>query len=256
MSIRIYTISRPCFDYGSVTEFLENHNTEWKRSKETNNAEEIIEFAARVCYLSFGNKQSSKKTALFLRDLIHHGHESVLEHANWSFIVEGVSRAFTHQLVRHRVGFSFSQLSQQYHDESDATFIEPPEIKQDHQAHAIWKEAVEKSHSAYKKILQLLQKTPTKHCAAEHIRAVRSATRSVLPNATRSTIFITANARAIRYLLRIRGAIAGDYEMREFSAQLLQQVKADAPSLFFDFESGEGADGTPYVHWTGIDSDK
>jgi thymidylate synthase (FAD) len=73
-----------------------------------------------------------------------------------SFVITGISRALSHQIVRHRVGFAFSQLSQQYHDESDAEFAMPAEIEGNPRAEAVWERAVSTAKEAYSEILQLL----------------------------------------------------------------------------------------------------
>jgi len=184
------------------------------------------------------------------------GHESVLEHVSWTFLVTGVSRGFTHQLVRHRVGFSFSQLSQQYHDETEAQFVEPLAIALSDKARKVWKRAINDSKKAYDEILKSLaevkQSVAPVDDKRELMRALRSAARSVLPNATETKIVMTANARALRYFLRIRGSIPGDEEMRRVAAALLREVRPEAPSIFFDFEMGSLDDGSPIVHWTGV----
>src|SRR5579872_3130893 len=105
---RIYLISRPTFDFHSLSEFLELEGVSWRRTEGSTSAEEVIEVSGRVCYMSFGRKQSPRTTPEYIGNLVEMGHESVLEHACWTFLVTGVSRAFSHQLVRHRVGFSFS----------------------------------------------------------------------------------------------------------------------------------------------------
>ena len=127
MSLQIYIINRPQFDINTFLCFLKNEGTCWKRSKDAMPSEEIVEIAGRICYMSFGENQSEITNAEFVRNLIRNGHLSVLEHVSWTFVVTGISRSLTHQLVRHRIGFSYSQLSQQYHDEMDAEFVEPPQ---------------------------------------------------------------------------------------------------------------------------------
>ena len=82
------------------------------------------------------------------------GHGSVLEHAVWNFIITGVSRSFTHELIRHRAGFGYSQLSQRYVDESTADFVEPDVIADDTELHAIWMDAVQKSQEAYRQLVE------------------------------------------------------------------------------------------------------
>src|SRR5690348_14458712 len=138
MSPQIFCISRPNVDYENLFKFLNHKGTTWRRTLGASPAEELIELAGRICYMSFGSDQSRRTTAEYIANLIICGHESVLEHASWTFFITGVSRAFTHQLVRHRVGFSFSQLSQQYHDERNARFVEPPELAESPRAAEIW----------------------------------------------------------------------------------------------------------------------
>ena len=125
MNPRVYVLARSVFDPGAMLAFLRDEGTGWRRTEGASGFEELVEVAGRVCYMSFGPDQSPRSNEDYIRNLIKMGHESVLEHASWTVLIADVSRAFTHQLVRHRPGFSFSQLSQQYHDERDAKFIEP-----------------------------------------------------------------------------------------------------------------------------------
>jgi thymidylate synthase (FAD) len=231
--------------------FLRENQTSWKKTPDISQAEQIVEVAGRICYMSFGDKQSPRKNGQYIQRLIDQGHESVLEHVSWGFILTGISRAFTHQLVRHRVGFSFSQLSQQYHEETDAEFIEPQVDLPPH-ARAAWERAMLTAKQAYAEILDSLRSLekhgPTDDVALKEVRrAVRSTARSVLPNATQTKIFVTANARALRHFFSVRGALAGDLEMRQVAAEMLRFVKQTAPSLFFDFEIDMMSDGSPIV---------
>ena len=210
--------------------------------------------------MSFGKNQSPRTNREYIRHLVCMGHESVLEHVSWTFLVTGASRGFTHQLVRHRVGFSFSQLSQQYHDETEAQFVEPSAVALSHKARRAWKRSISLSKKAYDEILKSL--TDLKRSVdpevdrRELMREMRSAARSVLPNATETKIVMTANARALRYFLRIRGSIPGDEEMRRVAAALLKTVQRDAPSIFFDFQIGKLGDGSPIVHWRGLEKQR
>ncbi len=230
-------ISRPSFDTDMFMTFLKEHSFNWKRSQ-CEPADELVEASGRVCYMSFGDgRQSDKTNKEYVKHLIDQGHESVLEHINWTFIVSGVSRAFTHQLVRHRVGFAYSQLSQQYHDESEACFVVPPSIRCCPKTFSKWQESIENNLTLYKKLIyevnndELLCHSSKK----ERLRDLRSASRSVLPNATETKIVITANARALRHFFTMRGALEGDWEMREVSCELFQIVSKEAPAAFQDF---------------------
>ena len=240
---RIYLIAKPSFDMQELQRFLDERNLGWLSSDGATASEHIVEVCGRICYMSFSDNSSeiTHPNEKYIENLIQKGHESVLEHATWTFIVDRVSRAFTHQLVRHRVGFAFSQLSQQYHDESNAEFVNPAGLSSE--ASQLWSEATQETLRAYKKMLQLLDKN--REVNFEEKRSIRSAARSILPNSTETTIAITANARAIRHFISTRGAIIGDVEMRLVSAELLKIVRQDAPSLFLDFETNKHKDGWP-----------
>lgn len=251
MKAKIYLISRPRFNIESFLSFLQEERTEWFRSQRATEAEEIVEIAGRICYMSFGEKQSPRRNGEYLHNLIDQGHESVLEHVSWTFLLTGISRAFTHQLVRHRVGFSFSQLSQQYHEETSATFVEPAHLQQSPEALQAWRRAVAVSQESYRVILDSLSRREGASASGlskkELKRTIRSAARSVLPNATETKIVVTANARALRHFFDVRGSIPGDIEMREVAAEVFKLVRAEAPSLFDDFTLESMSDGSPFL---------
>jgi thymidylate synthase (FAD) len=234
-----------------LLQFLKEEGEEWHRTTGATEAEEIVEVSGRVCYMSFGERQAPRSNGDYILNLITQGHESVLEHVSWTFLLGGVSRAFTHQLVRHRIGFSFSQLSQQYHEETDATFVEPAHLQKSVRAMQAWQNAMAVSRESYKEILDSLNElngSPGLDLQQKEFkRAIRSAARSVLPNATETKIVVTANARALRHFFGVRGSIPGDVEMREVAAALFKLVRDEAPSLFADFTLGMLPDGSPVL---------
>jgi thymidylate synthase (FAD) len=248
----VFLIARPSFNE-SYEAFLEafhrSNNVAWRRDGSATEAECLVEFAGRVCYMSFGEKQSPKTNAEYVRNLIESGHESVLEHVSWTFALCGISRAFTHQLVRHRVGFGFSQLSQQYFDESDATFVPPFGIENIPSAKAVWEATVLQSSLAYKTLVKEISPTvaDSPESIAERKRLVRNAARSVLPNSTETAIVMTANARALRHFFEVRGSIVGDIEMRCVAAKLLEAVQPEGPALFYGYAVKQYSDGFPIV---------
>jgi thymidylate synthase (FAD) len=251
MEPKIYLIGRVQFDLETFLAFLNDEGIEWRRTGGASASEEIVEVAGRACYMSFGQAQSPRSNFEFIQNLIAMGHESVLEHASWTFVVTNVARAFTHQLVRHRVGFAFSQLSQQYHDERDAKFVVPPHLESFPEAKEAWLKAMVATKDAYRSINGLLLDSglsPSEDLDRKELnRAIRSAARSVLPNATETKIVMTANARALRHFFGVRGSIPGDIEMRLVAAELLRIVKREAPGMFFDFRIEGLADGSPIV---------
>ncbi|MDO6536270.1 FAD-dependent thymidylate synthase [Alteromonas stellipolaris] len=235
-------MSRPSFDDKALINFLQNHGLCWVRTGGTP-AEEIVEVSGRMCYLSFGkNRQSPRDNSAYIANLISQGHESVLEHVNWTILLSGVSRGFTHQLVRHRVGFAYSQLSQQYHDESEALFVVPPSIEKDRELFIQWADDIYKSLTTYRKIIKTIKNN--KLSDKESLRELRTAARSTLPNATESKIVMTVNARALRHFFDVRGCIEGDWEMRKVACAIFDLVYCDAPSLFYDFQKIEMSDGS------------
>jgi len=246
---RLYVLARPALDVEEVESFLSEEGSEWQRTPAATESESIIELAGRICYMSFGTKQSPKSNLEYIRNLIRQEHESVLEHASWTFLLTGVSRALTHQLVRHRVGFSFSQLSQQYHDESSAKFVVPDEVKANLSALELWLRLMQESRLAYQRLSRHLNAEDTAHqtSSREARRAVRSAARSILPNATETKIAFSANGRALRHFLNLRGAVPGDLEMRKVSALIYSRLQNEAPALLYDFEMVAHDDGYPLI---------
>jgi thymidylate synthase (FAD) len=252
--MKIFLISKPSLDNESINNFLKSENAKWSRSSEATDAAELVEFSGRICYMSFGERQVNTANPKYIKDLITKKHESVLEHATWTFIATGVTRAFTHQLVRHRIGFSYSQLSQQYHDHRLANFIQPLNLKNNEELKSEWEKAVQAAKDAYSKIEDLLElqqrsnldnKIKTNH--HETKRSIRSTARSVLPNCIETKIVFSANARSLRHFLQLRGNIVGDLEMRIFCSELLSILKNEAPCIFFDFLASKHSDGYPIV---------
>lgn len=189
--------------------------------------------------MSFGDRQSGRSTRAYIANLIEKGHESVLEHANWSLIVDDVSRGFTHQLVRHRVGVAFSQLSQQYVDQADERFFSLPLASESEELSTAIAEAFQSAKRTYVALGDKLsvfvdRRYPTLP-AKEKQRLVRTLARSILPNGTSTVVAMTVNARAARHVLSVRGSVEGDLEMREFSALLFTIMQAEAPSVVADF---------------------
>lgn len=124
----VYVVGRQHIDEAELTRFLDdNASSGWTTDTEIG-GEILSEVAGRLCYLSYARPRPGGNSA-YLHHIKEVGHGSVLEHAVWNFIFTGVSRSLTHELVRHRAGVGFSQLSQRYVDESDCAFVVPPELR-------------------------------------------------------------------------------------------------------------------------------
>src|SRR5881227_597093 len=122
---------------------------------ESTDGERLAEFAGRVCYMSQHNP-AKRATRDYLDNIKKQGHGSVLEHANYTLLLEGVSRSLTHELVRHRAGFAYSQLSQRYVDESQASFVIPPAVAGDEALEGAWRAQVEGAQAVYVEMVSSL----------------------------------------------------------------------------------------------------
>jgi thymidylate synthase (FAD) len=240
----VYLVGRSALNSDDVARFLRDHGVaDW--TTDSDRAAEILpEVAGRLCYMSFAKPRPGGNNA-YLGHIKEVGHGSVLEHSVWNFIITGVSRSFTHELVRHRAGFGYSQLSQRYVDESVADFVEPDCIADDRELHEVWRLAVQHAQEAYVKLVNGLQ---SKFAAVEdkllRRKMARQAARSVLPNATETKIFVTANARAWRHFIEMRCNEHAEVEIREVAALVLEILQREAPNLFGDYEFITLPDGT------------
>jgi thymidylate synthase (FAD) len=186
----------------------------------TPEAERHIEKAGRTCYMS-QDRLSDDSAPKFLRTLISRGHSSVLEHACATFRVSGISRAATHQLVRHRL-CSFSQKSQRYVTESDPSFVVPPSVRENPEARTIFDRTMSASAGAYGALIDL--------------GIPKEDARFVMPNAASSEIVMSANFRELRHIILVRGSKHAQWEVRELAVKLLRIMKEEAPNVFFDLE--------------------
>lgn len=178
--------------------------------------EELIEHAGRVCYRS----EARGDSGTFIQRRLREGHESIIEHASATFEISGISRACSHQLVRHRIA-SYSQESQRYVDASNAEFIVPDSICADREAKVTWDEFMTQARDAYRALRQ---------------RGIRKEDcRFLLPNAAATRIVMTMNFRELRHFIKLRGLNpAAQWEIRELANRILNLVYEQAPSVFQD----------------------
>jgi thymidylate synthase (FAD) len=239
----VYLVGRQVVDHAVVDRFLADHGVAWKSDTEVG-GEYLSEVAGRLCYLSYGRPRPGGNKA-YLDHILEVGHGSVLEHAAWNLIFTGISRSCTHELVRHRAGWAFSQLSQRYVDESVAEYVEPDVIANDPECHALWLEAIGHVHAAYVKLVEKLNERfadePDKTLRR---KMARQAARSVLPNATETKIFVTANARALRHFIEMRASRHAEVEIRKLAVAVLRLMQTEAPNLFSDYQLVPLDDGT------------
>ncbi len=189
----------------------------------TPDAEKLIETAGRISHLSY-DKQTEDSYKEFIKRIIKLGHFSILEHAYATFKISEISRACSHQLVRHRI-CSFTQQSQRYVDESNFEYIIPDSVRNNLKAYELFTDFVNKAKSVYIELLKLGIK--------------KEDARYVLPNATTTQIIMTANFREWRHIIELRGNINSQWEIRRIIIEILKILKSYAPNCFEDFEVDE-----------------
>ncbi|MBI4578436.1 MAG: FAD-dependent thymidylate synthase [Planctomycetes bacterium] len=240
----VYLVGVQTINEAQVDRFLADHHvSHWTTDTEVA-GEKLCEIAGRVCYMSFAKPRPGGNSA-YIRHIMEVGHGSVIEHAVFNLIITGVSRSFTHELVRHRAGFGYSQLSQRYVDESTADYVEPDCIADDPGLHETWLRAVETCHEAYCQLVDgLMGRFTDVTDKTLRRKLARQAARSILPNATETKIFVTANARALRHFIELRCNEHAEVEIRKVAAEVLRVVRNAAPNLFADYVLEPLPDGT------------
>lgn len=233
---RVYLVGTQTTDEREIDRFLADHGVDkWSTDSEIA-GQKLVEVAGRLCYMSFAKPRPGGNAA-YIEHILEVGHGSVLEHAVFNLIFTGVSRSFTHELIRHRAGMGYSQLSQRFVDESTCEFVEPEPIAADPELHAIWLESVAASQRAYRALADGLN-SKFKQIEDKTLRRkkAREAARCVLPNATETKIFVTGNARAFRHFIELRGDAAADAEIRKVAVLTLETLREHAPNLFGDYQ--------------------
>lgn len=244
--MKIYVISRPSLDLAELKRYLaDNGVSEWFSTSDVD-AERIVEVGGRICYDSF-SKPRPGGNAAYIENILDSKHGAVIEHANFTLLFTGVSRSLTHEFVRHRVGFSYSQRSQRYVDESGSDFVPPPAIVDDPDLMHLWQEATEFTSVIYKKISDKIianqsAKAKTQGEKTALRKSARGAARSVLPNSISTQIMVTANARAWRHFVALRGAMPAEDEIRQLACNVARIMKTEAPNLFMDVKVGMADD--------------
>src|SRR6266700_2463477 len=225
---RVTLIARP--------EFLEPEHLKVRWLGDSTPGERLAEYAGRLCYMSQHNPVN-RTTTDYLENIKKQGHGSVLEHSVYVLLIEGISRSCSHELVRHRAGFGYSQISQRYVDESHAAFVMPPAVAGDATLEHEWEAEVADARAAYVRAVEALMQRYEWVTDKVHRRKMsREAARSVLPNATEVKIVVSGNARAWRTMLELRCGEGAELEIRRMAIGVLRLLQTEAGALFSDFE--------------------
>lgn len=218
-------------------------------------AEQLCKAAGQTCYMSFGPKRTWNEDAQrYFNTLISSGHGSVFEHANFTFLLYGISRSVTHELVRHRAGMGYSQVSQRYVSGKVLRFVERPEYQNDEFLHSRFEKRIDILAREYEKTAEYLakkqqggEKILSAEAKTDLRKKVQQAARSLLPNETEAPIVVTGNVRAWRHVINMRVSEHAEIEIRRAAFEIFRCLETVSPVLFCDFEAVHLPDGTHAV---------
>ena len=208
--------------------------------------ERVVAMAAKLCYSRAGVDDIDKnldeaEVERFVQMLVDIGHESPIEHVSFTFAVEGISRACTHQLVRHRLA-SYSQQSQRYVKLEQFEYIVPEEIEKNQAAKEIFIQAMESDQKVYNELVEILQTShydqmlstgmSEKKAKRDSEKKAIEDARYVFPNACETKIIFTMNARTLIHFFKKRCCERAQREIRAMADEMLKEVKAVAPAMF------------------------
>ena len=278
---KVYLLARPQLVTDGLEAFLADNNLRWPTPRDdTQDAEVIVEAAGRCCYMSFGSRAASPTNYRYIQNLLGRNsdgsfkpgpaHGSVVEHPVWSFIIVGAGRGFSHEVVRHRVGTAFSQLSTRYCNfeaDSDAEgdwvpgfAILPLAQLSDDAVDAI-SQSLTRAREDYKQLLaiietdltgnaefmQELEKLSPRERKRTLRKAARGAAREVLPIATEAIMVLSMNARAIWNVIALRANEHAEAVIREVFVQMARIMEQEMPALFNGLEYKTLWDGSEAV---------
>ena len=214
------------------------------RQLQPNDSEFLIELAGRACYKSFGVGINPNVTKIrdnprdYLTNVLEKGDGSILEHATVTFAFLNVSRVFTHEIVRHRVGTAMSQESLRYVRPRDISLWLPPDLEP---ASEKFLETVEEIEKRYH---ELESKFDWDNMTFEQKKRVTSALRRILPDGIATNLIWTANHRTIRWVIEMRTHPSAEVEIRMIFGKVAEICIRDYPLLYADFTAKQLADGT------------
>lgn len=270
---KVYLVAKSTLNVAGIEEFLSEQSLDWPTERfdgasaegSPGAAEQLTELAGRCCYMSFGKKAGSKTNEAYLDNLLGRlpdgsfregpAHGSVLEHATFSFLVVGAGRGFSHEQVRHRAGWAYSQLSTRYcdfeRDEAqegtwDPGFTVPALAQLTPSTQAIVTQAHTQAAALYRVLLSHIEKDlmcneefmrsieqyPEKERKRMLRKAARGAARDVLPNGTEAIMVMTANARAIWNTVHLRASEHAEAEIRDVYVQIARIMEQEMPHVF------------------------
>lgn len=240
-------VARPQLVWDGVDRVIADHEgcsdrTDWRRSAVDGDGDGLVEFMGRLCYGSFGPKQGRVGAREYLDNVLRQGHGSVLEHANWSFVVLDGSRGLSAQTGRHRAGWAHSVESTHFVNYTTDATVSVCGLDPETEGTARAVDALRVALEEYVALWEVVRPE-----AVGGKKAACAAARGLLPTALRARHGFTANARALRHFCELRGEECNVPEIRYVASDVCTVMRKEAPSLFDDFTVAAGVDGHPVV---------
>ena len=254
----VVLLARPRANVAGLDGFLEGFDPDLRFPEyldddtDLPDSSQLCKTAGQLCYASFGPRRTrNENAAAYFERLTSAGHGSVLEHASFSFLLYGISRSVTHELVRHRAGAGFSQISQRYVSGAVLRFVERPEYREDEELHRLFEERADRAAAEYGEMADRLldrQGGGNSMLSADHKtdarKKVQQTARSLLPNETEAPMVFSGNVRALRHIIEMRADAHAESEIRNLALRLFLCLRTVDPILFGDYELAELPDGT------------
>lgn len=251
-------IAKPQVELASLQDFLNGFDSSLEFASYLNDptpltsGAQLCKLAGQTCYASFSPKRTmNANAARYFDNIMSSGHGSVLEHANYSFFLYGISRSLTHEMIRHRAGFGYSQLSQRYVSGRVLRFVERPEFQDGGELHEKFLARIDWAYAEYHQLAEKLlheQETGMSILSAEAKtdlrKKVNQAARALLPNETETIMVVTGNVRAWRHFIEMRASNHSEVEIRALAVRIFLCLRHAEPLLFGDYKIEELADGT------------
>lgn len=241
---RVYLVGQTVMDPDAVAVYLKDIGAdEWVPDLTISDGENLAEMAGRMCYRSWQPLMNPNVTKVrqgndsYLKHVLEVGHESLLEHIQLNFIFKDVSRVFTHELVRHRVGTAYSQESGRYVRLTDIGFRIPECIEENEEAKAIFEDLVEQMEDAQKKLSDVFKIDDEKKFAVK--KALTSAFRRIAPIGLSTSIFFSVNIRELRHIIQLRTSMGAEEEIRFVFDEVASLVKMKYPNFFQDINKND-----------------
>jgi len=247
-------ITQPSIHVLSIPMFFAHPRYQIPQGVHGTYAEELITHAGKGCFDSYGPE--GRTIQEHIKNLIRSGHGSVLEHANISIFIEGISRGCSHELVRHRAGFAFSQRSTRYTAEEESAIVLDPfyadlyatkdlSINQKTILNQFIHDCKRDIDSYTTAVEWLMDVAPEEMTTVNRRKWARGKARQLLPHAIETRLTMTGNLRAWRHLIEIRSAVSAEAEIRRLAYAIFQAISPTAPFVFEDFVAVDGPDGIP-----------